>query len=598
MPTRGRHLLSLSTALALWGVLLVVVLLDPPRNILSWDTFGYHLYLPATIIHGDPGISDPAWVTAANDTYHNTGTLYQISELPNGRWVDKYPMGLAMLWSPFFLAGHVVAGITGAPQDGFSAPYQWSLIIAALLSMLFGLLLVRGLLIRLFHDGVVALVLLLLVLGTNYYHQATQGTGMPHVFLFTLGAAVLRLTVLWNRSERQVHAWALGAVLGLLVAARPTEIVWVLVPLCYGNGFDQGWHAWFSGLWSRRRHLVIMALAATLVCFPQLLYWKWMTGRWLYMSYNNAGEGFEFLHPYLAEVLFSFRKGWYLYTPLMLLATAGIALLWKRMPEWRWPVLLFFALNLYIVSSWSCWWYADSFGQRALVQSYALMALPLAALVEWVLRRARALRAATLLALLGCVALNLFQTWQVNHGIIHTSRMTAAAYRAGWLKTEVPEGFDRLLLFGRSYQGANDRPKPSAYRRLRIAHLLFDSESGSALGLMTGERPFTSAWRIRWQGLTRADHAWIEVRGRARAEGPETPEVSLVTTMEHNGHSYGYVATGMEWAAGQAQLDLEAWYLPPDIRRPDDELLIYGWSRGAHPARLTELDIFIHEPLR
>ncbi|HRH38607.1 MAG TPA: hypothetical protein PK760_09690, partial [Flavobacteriales bacterium] len=87
---------SLIAALALWCVLAVVLLKAPPTNILSWDTFGYHLYLPATIIHHDPGISDPTWVQQANDTYKNTGTIYQISQLPNGRWVDKYPLGLAI----------------------------------------------------------------------------------------------------------------------------------------------------------------------------------------------------------------------------------------------------------------------------------------------------------------------------------------------------------------------------------------------------------------------------------------------------------------------------------------------------------------------
>lgn len=40
-----------------------------------------------------------------------------------------------------------------------------------------------------------------------------------------------------------------------------------------------------------------------------IIYWKLQTNHWFFDSYgNNFGEGFEFLHPYLLEVLFSFRS--------------------------------------------------------------------------------------------------------------------------------------------------------------------------------------------------------------------------------------------------------------------------------------------------
>ena len=120
--------ISLYVTLALWGLLAASLLTRPPRNILSWDTFGYHLYLPAIFIHADPGIRDVEWVERAVTTYGSTGTLYQISQLPDGRWVNKYPMGMAVLWSPFFLAGHAVAHFTHAPgvfgmaQRNFKGP--------------------------------------------------------------------------------------------------------------------------------------------------------------------------------------------------------------------------------------------------------------------------------------------------------------------------------------------------------------------------------------------------------------------------------------------------------------------------------------------
>ena len=42
------------------------------------------------------------------------------------------------------------------------------------------------------------------------------------------------------------------------------------------------------------------------------------------------------------------------------------------------PLLLFFALYLYIVCAWDVWWY----GGRAMVQSYPVLAFPFAAFLE------------------------------------------------------------------------------------------------------------------------------------------------------------------------------------------------------------------------
>lgn len=599
---RGRNRSSLFAALALWAVLAAIVLRSPPRNILSWDTFGYHLYLPATFIHHDTGISDAAWVHAANDAYKSTGTLYQIRELPNGRWVNKYPMGLAMLWSPFFAAGHLVAGVTGAPQDGFSKPYQWSLIIAGILFLLVGLLSLRKVLLHFFSERIAIGVLALIVAGTNYFHQATQGTGMPHIFLFALGAGVLWRTIMWRAHGRLRDAALIGFLLGLLVVSRPSEIVWALVPLLAGVRDAGHWRAFIRARWAERKHYFVMALMATLVCSPQLMYWKWMTGRWLYMSYNNPGEGFEFFHPYTWEVLFSFRKGWFIYTPLMIVATIGLIAHWRQRHQLRLAVVAFFVLNLWIVSSWSCWWYADSFGQRALVQSYALMALPMGALLQWMMQRSARMRWGVPM-LIAMVALNLFQTWQVNNGIIHTSRMTKPAYAAVFGKMSAPADLPELLLVERSYTDATGMPDPTRYIRRPMAVLDFSAENdfaaGAEPGLLSEERTFSRAWRSTWQHITDRDHAWLEVSCKVqRPLDGSTPALSLVTTYEHHGMSYAYQAKDFDLsqvAPGESAV-IRLWHLSPEVRRPDDAVVAYCWLRDTLPIRVEELSIHLHEP--
>jgi len=613
-PARKRISLSLVTALSLWGLLAFVLLKAPPQNILSWDTFGYHLYLPATLIHHDPGLHDPIWVKDAVATYNSSGSLYQISKLPDDdRWVMKYPVGLAMLWSPFFVAGHFAAGMCDAPQDGFSPPYQWALIIGSLLYMLVGLLVLRKVLRAFFTEAVTAATLALVVAGTNYFHQAIQGTGMPHVFLFTLGAGVLWQNIQWHRSGRRRHALITGALLGLLVVSRPSEIVWVFIPLLIGLPEAGSGRKHVRTLWSRRKHLVLMAATAALVCFPQLIYWKWMTGQWLYMSYNNPGEGFEFLHPYVGEVLFSFRKGWYIYTPLMLVATLGIFLVRRYAVGMRWSVIAFFVINLYVVSSWSCWWYADSFSQRALVQSYPLMALPLGAALCWLKEQRVHWMIPGVAALLLLVVLNLFQTHQSINGLVHTSRMTWPAYKAVFGTVSAPPNFNELLSVERSYTGEEGSPDLSRYKRRKLVAMHFDmvadgsdpgvrdtsAFAGGGAFLLQQGRDFSPGWRTTWEELTHCHHVWLEVSCRVqRPLDGSTPLLTLVTTFEHNGHSYAYATRDAkldEVAPGEWQR-LSLWHLSPEVRRPTDPVIAYCWLRDTLPVLVDEMEVVLYEP--
>ena len=581
------------TAVGLWCILAVALLRNPPVNILNWDTFGYYLYLPATFLHHDPSIQDISWVEEARATYNSSSTLYQAQEQPSGGWVLKYPMGMALLWSPFFICGHVGAIITGSPLDGFSDPYQWALIMGLLSYVLVGLLLLARVLTTFFPEAVSAAVLALVVMGTNYVHQVFYSTGMPHVFLFTLYAGVLWHSVQWHRDHHWADAWKLAVLLALLALSRPSELVAVFIPVLVGlPGWSQ-WREHVAGLWHWRKQISTALLIALVIGSLQLLYWKWLTGRFLYMSYNNPGEGFEFLHPYTWEVLFSFRKGWYIYTPIMAVATAGMLLLRRHLPALRWSIGVFFLLNLFVVSSWSCWWYADSFGQRALVQSYAVMALPLGAVLVWLRGRRPWWSIPSVAVLLGLTAFNLFQVRQSALGLIHTSRMTWPAYKAVLGTLERPEGLEELWSVERSYTDDQGMPELGRYRSRPLRALTFEAppilesdsgrvpvdegRAGHAWELGPG-REFSPTITIPWHALTTADHVWLKVSCEVLSEPSEPlPRVALCAKFEHNGHAYGYRAmefdAAMRDSSGRSEVSF--WYMSPEVRRPTDPLVVY-----------------------
>ena len=186
-----------------------------------------------------------------------------------------------------------------------------------------------------------------------------------------------------------------------------------------------------------------MIMVAFLVIFPQLVYWKYSTGSWVYYSYGE--EGFYFNHPHIFDGFFSYRKGWFIYTPIMLFFVAGFFFMRKRIPELFLPLSIFLLLNIYVVFSWWCWWYGGSFGARPMIDSYGFLALPFAALVEKVIHQKKWQKIMAAAFLLFFMYLNLFQTRQYRTSMIHWDSMTKQAYWKVFLREQWPENYEKLI---------------------------------------------------------------------------------------------------------------------------------------------------------
>ncbi len=421
---------------------------------IAWDVSGYYLYLPAVFIYGDlrelkflPDIMERYRPSSAPDQAFPYGTTAE----GHPRYVMKYSAGMALMYLPFFLAAHAIASVGPWPADGFSMPYQVAIQWGGVLVALLGLYLLLRLLQVYFSEKIAGTTVLIVGLGTNFFNYATYDAANPHVWLFTLLAAVVLLTRRWYLQPSWHISIALGLCIGLAALARPTEIIYALVPLTWGLANIRQ----TIELWKRQWKMVVLAGATcAAVGFIQLLYWKYAAGEWVVYSYGE--QGFSFLHPHFSDVFFSWRKGWFVYTPVMLLAIAGLPLLWRRHRQLRWPVLVFFVVNTWIIASWDIWWYGGAFGQRAFIQSYVLLSLPMATLLEWVAAR-RLLRLAVAAFVVACVFLNQFQTWQAHHGPFETEAMTEAYYKRIFLKTHI-DPYDRLLLDNTDVPPADIQP--------------------------------------------------------------------------------------------------------------------------------------------
>lgn len=412
-------------------------------KVISWDGTGYYMYLPALFIHQDLG--QMSFYAHIDSVYQPSGEAVQYgihSHAATGRRSTRYPVGVALFELPLFLTADIFVSQSGSyPRDGYSAPYQLAVALSTIIWVVFGLLLLRRFLLRFYPESVVWKVLLLVAAGTNLYYSTAFVQGWSHPYSFFLYAVVLYLTERWYRQGSLKYALLLGLVLGFVVITRPSNLVILLIPLLWPSPAGVGKLAFLR----RQAGGILAALPLFVgVLFIQLAYWKYVTGQWVYYSYTD--EGFDFLHPKIWKGLFSYRKGWFVYTPMAFLFCVGLVPLYRHHKALFIPVAAFLAVNIYVVFSWKIWHYGGGFTSRPMVESLAVLALPACALVERVsLVRNSFVRIAAAAIAGFLMVLNIFQTFQHSRKIIHFDRMTRAYYWRVFGKLNVTEA-DRQLL--------------------------------------------------------------------------------------------------------------------------------------------------------
>ena len=598
-------------------VLLIIILfiifnnfLFFPHNILSWDVFGYYLYLPLKFIYHDLDLHDKTILPAIIEKYHNTITFYQVMDLWDGHSVMKYSMGLSIFYAPFFFAGHLIAVLTGSAADGFSAPYQYSVFVGSIIYSILGILILAKILLRYLSPRITAITLILIVSATNYIIHVTMygQNANSHSILFMMYALIIWLTLLWHETYKLKYAVFLAFACGLTILSRPSEIICLSIPFFWGaSGFKPAIEK-LKILIRYRYHILIFIFILVLIGSFQFVYWKHQTGKFLFYSYGgNAGEGFEFFHPNIGKVLFSFRKGWLIYTPVMIFAIMGFIIMFRKNRAVFTPLFIYFIFNLFIVSSWSNWWYAQSFSQRSLIPSYPVMAISLGYFLDWLLRRRSAVRIPGISMLALVLALNIFQTIQYHRGIISGDRMTKAYYFAVFGRMHPDPEAEKLLLFNRSFEGGENFYDEEIYTGKTIAEKGFESGgTGESAIAHTGKHSFrldsitakSPAVAKSYNELTSRDHAWVRVTAFVYPAS-DTSQNLFTLTIHFLHHGYPYKMVDKN--SGDFGLIPDQWnrisvdYLTPEVRRRTDTLKIYFMNRGQGTAFIDDMKVEVFE---
>lgn len=396
---------------------------------INGDGKAYYAYLPALFIYQDPSY---AFVDSMEMKYYpeDRSQFKEFrTEQKNGKFVNKTFPGLSILYAPFFFLAMFVAWVGGFPVDGYSLPFQLGIalshVVYFFIALRFLLSFFRSLKIQ---DSISYLLFLGIIFGTNVWYYLIYDHSVGHVHSFFLASVFIWTLSRWIQTKRvQFLGWS-GVVLSFLVITRPTNGVMLLfLPFIAGLHSVRLKDVFSEKYFQIKPLLPFVSIGVVILAIPFLL-WKWQSDLWIVYSYGE--EGFDFTNPQLYNFLFSYEKGWLLWTPIMLvfLILGGIYFINRSVMQllYYWLPL---GLIIYILSSWWCWTYGAGFGQRPLIEYYPFILIG----TVLFLKNSKRIIAILLLIVPFCL-LSLVQSYQIVNSILNGGTTSKEQYWSHFLQ--------------------------------------------------------------------------------------------------------------------------------------------------------------------
>jgi hypothetical protein len=370
-----------------YGVLILILFLawkafdqykeiGPDNQVLRADGKAYYAYLPAVFIYND---NQFGFIAYYEHKYYHPGAYADFRNKTDGVYVNKYFAGIAVLQLPFFLMAHGISLAFHLTADGYAPLYQQFFVLGGLFYLFLGMQFLFLYLLRLNAKAWQAIAgIVVLLFGTNTYHYAVYEQCMSHIY--SLSMFCIFIYGVFRILHTQSRKWLVISffVLGMIIVIRPVNALIILfIPFIAGapGVISQGWRFMIHNF----KYLAAAFFAACLPIIVQLLLWHWQTGKFVVYSYGN--ESIEWGNPKMWHILFGYRKGWFVWTPL---AFIGVCSLFIFIKDWfRFlTVMLFLLVVIYVLS---CWWTADygmSFGAREFIEFLFIPVIGLTVLLQ------------------------------------------------------------------------------------------------------------------------------------------------------------------------------------------------------------------------
>jgi hypothetical protein len=355
-----------------------------------------------------------------------------MNPLENGRKVNKTFPGLAVLYAPFFFLAWLFSALFGFATDGYSPPFQYAIALSHSVYFVCALRILFGILSRFELKKSTSYILLLaLTFGTNCWYYLVYDFSVSHIHAFFLVSLIAWLFINWLETKQTKFISFALICLALLAILRPTSVLVVLfIPLLIYIK-NSNIKTEFKSIFGQIKKFSFAFIGFGLIFLIPLLLWKWQTGNWFVYSYSN--ERFYFSKPHLFEFLFSVKKGWLFWSPVILLSLVFMLI---RLKKETLPIVLSTVLPIlliaYIFSCWWIWTFGMGFGQRPMIEFLPFILIAFAFLFQGIKRKI-----SFAFVLIPFVGLSLLQGYQFGNFIHFGGQTTFEDYTSRFFQLKV-----------------------------------------------------------------------------------------------------------------------------------------------------------------
>lgn len=552
----------------------------------AYDGYGYYLYLPHLFNEGNLDIKRD-WTQQLQDDYCNGIYAYQIVRTEQGKELNTYHLGQAFVELPAYLAGDLFARIMGFKTDGFSKPYFVAFLLNVLLFIFIGLYYLRKLLLLYLNDIHTAISIFVIYAASNIYITFFLQYDLQHLFLFAMNAVFFYHLLQLLRTKSRKHLIYSAIILGLTVAIRPTQVLLGIFPtifLLHQYGIKR---AFFARIW-------IYPALGLLWNLPQIAYW-WIIGGEPFVP-NLHTENIILSDPNIIDFLFSYKKGWLLYCPVFLVGLHGFYVLYKDKRVVFWSILSFLLIYIWVMSSWECWWYAQSYSSRVMVDIYPILAILLGvSITSW---KRPVVQIAGYTFLIFCCLLSILQTHQGFKGYLSYENMTKQHYWYIFGKIDIPnytmdhQELNRGLVDPNWIEKAKRLPKSDYSYETTLVYELVEPVS------VTNESLFLTD--IVVLDKLPSDEGMFEIQISCKTQDSTKSAILMFETLtEYKWNWYNW--SPVELSVGQAQNELvdQTHYINLQrMRHSIDKMNIYFNSPNDASIEVESLKIIAHTIVR
>lgn len=348
------------------------------------DSIGYYSYLPSFLLHRDFDFSD-------DYAHYGLGPgPFGISSITSKEG-NYWSVGPAVLWSPFFMIGHIIANISNKfnpsiSVDGYNLIYELLCYMGTIFYVVFGLYLTFLGLKESFGSETSLFSTLAVLFASPLIFYAVFEPSMSH------GPSFFALTLLFygyskilNNLDDRRSSLILAVGIALSSIVRWQNIV--ILPLAYIILFKNHPKSISNSL-KLLKSLSLSIFLTILFFIPQAMAWKYVYGSFLTMP-----QGSGFLRPFQPEIInlfFSNIHGLFLWNPIYLFCFFGLIPLRKRIKSGLFMLFILFLFSqIYINSIASDWGCGEAFGMRRMVDLSYIYFFGFAAFIDFAIKKSK-----------------------------------------------------------------------------------------------------------------------------------------------------------------------------------------------------------------